>query len=355
MRAITPRAGTLRGLLLAASLMTAAACGGSPAAPDPAAQFAGQLRVVLDGGGAVKTLPAGESAAPTLEDRDAAGRIVTQAPSSYVWSSSDPDIVRAGAGGTLTAGPGLGHAVVTARAQDGRTATAHVWVQPPQGAPSAYRITLMYDASVPDVWRMEFDAAAARWEQVIRGALPEAPLVKSAPGVCGTVEGDPPEPPLSGIERGTRIWIRVTDSFDTSPYPEAVGGPCQHRPLPSPTVIFGRIAINGKVSIGQISLPRRRYLALHEMGHALGLAAVIQGPQPAWFDARADRHMGPMALEGYRRDSGVNVPHIQMGAGHWQALPKADVMGGIFQRISPVSAGGLMDIGYPAAWYGADE
>jgi hypothetical protein len=333
------------------AVVTVAGCGGSPAAPDPAAQPAAQLRIAAD---PVVSLTQGDGTTLAVEERDASGRIVTQPAGSYTWTSSDPGIVSAGAGGVLKAGPGLGQAIVTAQSASGLTAAARVWVQQPRGAPSAYRITLIYADNVPGPWRAELETAAARWEEVIRGDLPAA-VLNNDPHACPAAAGDPAPPPLTGIERGTRIFVRVSGSFDPDTYAEAVGGPCLHRPLPHPTTILGRISLNANKPLDGISAPRRRYLALHEMGHALGLAAVVQGFQPAWYDPKTGAHTGPMALEGYRREFGTPITELMTRGGHWHSPHVGDIMSAVLMRISWVSAGALMDLGYPAAWYGAHD
>ncbi len=64
-------------------------------------------------------------------------------------------------------------------------------------------------------------------------------------------------------------------------------------------------------------------------------------------------YKGPLALEGYRREFGASLTELVLpGSAHWPFA--GDVMSTAqLQRISFVSAGGLMDLGYPAAWHGA--
>ena len=328
-----------------------AGCGRTPAAPAQPAEDTPLLRIVAD---PVVTMTQGATLTLTLEERDAGGRIVTQAPDSYTWTSSEPGLVAVGAEGMLTAGPGFGQAVVTVRSVSGTTASARVWVQQPRGAPSAYRITLIYADNVPDDWRELLDAAAARWEEVIRAELPEA-ILNNQPHACNTAPGNPAPPPLTGVERGTRIFVSVSDGFPVDTYAEALGGPCLQRPLPHPTTILGRITLNAKKPLRDIPPGRRSYLALHEMGHALGLVAIVQGFQPPWYDPKTERYTGPMGLEGYRRDYGASVPDLIARGGHWPFY--GDIMGGgsTSSRISWASAGALMDLGYPATWYGAHD
>jgi hypothetical protein len=340
-----------RPLIAFGACLALAGCGRTPAAPAQPAEDTPLLRIVAD---PVVTMTQGATLTLTLEERDATGRIVTQASDSYTWTSSEPGLVAAGAGGVLTAGPGFGQAIVTARSVSGTAATARVWVQQPRGAPSAYRITLIYADNVPHEWRALLDVAAARWEEVIRGDLPEA-VLGNRPDSCPTAPGDPEPSLLTGIERGTRIFVKVSDSFPETAYVEAVGGPCLQRPLPHPTTILGRISLNAKKPFGDIPSGRRSDIALHETGHALGLVAIVQGLQPSWYDPKSGRHTGPLALEGYRRDFGASVGEITTSGGHWPFYGDIMSAGSATSRVSWASAGALMDLGYPATWYGAHD
>jgi hypothetical protein len=232
----------------------------------------------------------------------------------------------------------------------GLNAGVHVWVQPPPDAPSAFRITLVMAPDVPANFRGALAEAAALWESRIRDELPPATL-DGLPDRCLHPMGEHAPPPQTGVERGVRIYVGVSTDVDPHTYAEAFGGPCVQRPLPQPTTIFGRIALNGLKPLEQIPSPRLRYLALHEMGHALGLVAVVQGRQPDWYDAPTSSYRGPMGLEGYRREFGNSVAQISARGGHWPFA--GDVMGSEHPRISIVTVGALMDLGYPTGWYAA--
>jgi hypothetical protein len=89
------------------------------------------------------------------------------------------------------------------------------------------------------------------------------------------------------------------------------------------------------------------------MGHVLGLVGVVQGMTVPWYDAATRTYTGIMAREGYRRMSGGFPPSIApVTSGHWPFF--TDVMGSapFILAITPLSIGALMDLGYPAAWYG---
>lgn len=321
--------------VLAAGLFSS--CGGNPSAPAPTGEHP---RLTIRVEGAV-TLTVGQTLTVTVEETDASGRVVSNPPGSYTWSSSSTDVVDAG-GGVLRAGSDLGYALVTVRSASGLSAAVHVWVQPPPEAPSTFRITLHFADDVPQRFREGLEHAAAKWSQVIRAELPAA-----------TLDGltcNAPVPPLTGVERGVSLHVVVSDTFIPDTFAEAVGGPCVQRPLPRPTTILGRIALNRR-KLDEVHDGRLAYLSLHEMGHTLGLVGVVQGRQPEWLDPRGNRYKGPLGLEGYRREFGVQVNDLAMGGGHWH-FP-GDIMGSLNIRISPVSVGALMDLGYPTAWYGA--
>ena len=95
---------------------------------------------------------------------------------------------------------------------------------------------------------------------------------------------------------------------------------------------------------------------MHEIGHVLGLAGMsgINGEPFPWFDPRTSRYTGALALEGYRRVFGASVPYIETRQGdwHWGSFTGDMMTTPPSGPITSVSVGALMDIGYPAAWYG---
>jgi hypothetical protein len=322
-----------------------AACGGNPVEPSAGTPAGARLTVLGD---SVVTMSPGESLTLKVQETDTSGRVVESAQDTYTWTSSEPGTIAVVPGGVLRAGPGLGYSLIVVRAPSGVSASVHGWVQVPQGAPSPFRIALMYADDVPEAWRAALAQAAERWQQMIRGELPEASL-HAVEQRCPSV---PPIPPLTGVTRGVRIFVGVGHNFERNTYVEAVGGPCVQRPLPHPTTILGRIVLNADKPVEAIGSPRLRYVATHEMGHALGLVALIQGLQPWWFDPPSRVYKGPLGLEGYRREFGAQLPEIVLpGGAHWPFV--GDIMGAQVHRISFVSVGALMDLGYPAAWYGA--
>ena len=331
---------------LALTLAGVAACGGSgPTSPSPPG--GGSQTGLRIAGDAVIDFTRGESRALTVEELSGSTYVAKPA-ANYTWTTSDSSVATVSASGVVTTGPGLGQVVITATAADGKSAVGRLWVQRPENEPSTFRITLIFSDNIPDSWKPHFEWAAARWEQVIRAPLPPATLTNPPSNVCGNSAGAPPIPPLSGTTTGSVILIEWSTVGAG-----AFGGPCTHRGLPSPTTIFGRVTIARATPDLTNSI---RATALHEIGHALGLVAVIQGAQPPWFDLSANRYTGPYALEGHRRQFGSGPAFLDARAGHWWFWP--DVMNdgsiGSSVRITKVTVGALMDMNYPVAWYGAD-
>lgn len=326
---------------LAALMCLAAACGAStptnPGAGAPAA-----LAIVGD---SVITIEAGASRTLTVEQRDAAGRVVPTPASSYEWTTDRPEVLAVSAG-ELRAGELYGSAVITVTSPEGLAASVHVWVQPRPRA-GALRIKLIFADGVPDFWRRELAEAAGYWMRMMHAALPAVTL-NNPSHACGVAPGQPPVPPMLGVETGVRVYVGL-GTFPSRTYVEAVGGPCLQRPLPYPTTLLGAVTVNPD-KFGNIEPDRLRYLAYHEVGHALGLVGVVQGRQPDWFDATHESYRGPFGLEGFRRQTGVRASVIGVPGAHWPF--REDIMGNVGGNVDagPATIGGLMDLGYPVRW-----
>jgi hypothetical protein len=263
-----------------------------------------------------------------------------------------PAIATVGGDGTLRAAA-AGHGWVVIDVNDIARDSTPLRVLEPKGV---FKITAIYAPDVPPRWRAAIDSGARRWEETIRGELEPVTLNQSE-GVCSPVPDEPPLPTLSGVERGVILYVGQSRHFPPGTYAEAVGGPCLQRPLPIATTIFGQITLNRDKPVDAIPDFRLRYIAVHELGHVLGLVGVVQGEQPPWFVLQTGRYTGAMALEAWRRRFGVTPEALYSRAGaHWDPMPGvADVMisSGLSGEISTVSVGALMDLGYPIRWSGA--
>ncbi len=264
------------------------------------------------------------------------------------WSSEVEARVRVDADGVVHASDRPGHSWVFVEA-GGLRDSVGVWVQPPESAPSSFEITLYFEPGIPAWWPPALEAAAERWERGIRAELP-AIGVASLVDQCEHLVSGPPEL-RAGTESGVRIFVRVSAALPTNGMPRATGGVCASRGLPEPTTVLGLVTLNA-YSLSEQPPDDLAYLAHHEVGHALGLVGAVQGEEPAWLDVMAGEYRGHLALFGRYLDGQGEVSVFELGSnGHW---PFADLMGTPrAYTISHTTIGALMDLGYPAAWYGS--
>ena len=345
-----PTAGTaLRSGITATLLLVLASCGGEPSAPDEDIA-AVQLRPHQ-----LVHIAVGDTLRLFLSAQNARGNVA---------SIRSPDFsMRWSGGGAGDVDALLLHAAqvpssdwLVVETKSGARDSVYVVTYRPEGA---FHITLQFADDIPERWRAKLSWAADRWEQTVAGELPAVTLA-SAGGDCPTVPDEPASPAQTGVETGMRIYIGQSGNYPPGTYVEATGGPCVSRPLPAPTTIIGHIILNRDKPIDGIDDVRLTYLALHEMGHTLGLVGVVQGVQPPWFDRDSGTYTGAMALEGWRRlfGNGPTSLHVDGGA-HWKSDPLYDIMSaggggpGITGPISLATVGALMDLGYPATWSGA--
>jgi hypothetical protein len=113
-----------------------------------------------------------------------------------------------------------------------------------------------------------------------------------------------PQIVLEGTETGVRIAVLVSTAFPAGTYRAAVGGPCVQRGFPHPTTVVAVTTLNADKFADGIGTTRLRFVAHHEMGHALGLAGLVQGFSPPWLDPAPCAYRGHLALFGYHLDSG---------------------------------------------------
>lgn len=189
--------------------------------------------------------------------------------------------------------------------------------------------------------------AANRWAEIISQELGPVNLILPA-GACGDLIGFPP----TAINRTVRnILIQVTGAgLLTSVNAAGEGGPCGGFRSVSGLPIYGRVAINPQVvESAQESLFR---LALHEMGHVLGIGTVWRQTQRSLIAnpmSGDPRFVGSQGVAQYNAVGGVGAVPVQLGSlGHWrEGVLFEDFMnpnsGSI---ITPVTAAALADLGY---------
>ena len=335
------RSARIGGFLMASVVL--ASCEVNPVGPGAAENRPSGLRFIAD---PVVTMTQGETLTMRLEALGPGGRFTEQPAANYSWSSSNTSVIEVSAGVLRATNSGYGQAAITARSSDGQTAETLAWVQLPAHLPSTYRITLQFGENVPALWRDGFVTAAKRWQRVIRTSLPPAAIYDT--GACPPYEGRPSPRPPTGIETGTHVIVEVADHL---PGAGATGTPCLQRPLPNATAIYGRILINRNT----LQYESRAYSTpLHELGHVLGLVGLVRGSQPSWIDPRTGWYSGPFGIEGYRRLFGTAPPSLFRDGAHWDSVPDIMSSRNGAPRVTALTVGALMDLGYPAAWYGAE-
>lgn len=338
----------------AAAVTRAADDGSAPEAPESSddsdmgdASVPPEAAAILIDGPPLVTLSPHETLQLHLTVIDTSGAVLdTDVEPS--WSSEVRERVEVGDDGLLRAGDRPGHSWVTGEADDLRDSVA-VWIQPPESDPSTFDVTLHYGPGVPAWWPPALEAAVVRWKRAIRAALPTV-RVADLPDHCSQVTDQPPEL-RAGVESGVRIFVRVSDAFPTFGGPRATAGVCANRGLPSPTAAVGIVTLNA-FQLGDEPPDDLAYLAHHEIGHALGLVGVVQGEQPGWLGRANGTYQGHLALFGRTLDGDGEPSVLEFDSdGHWLF---ADLMGTPrAATISHTTIGALMDLGYPAAWYGS--
>lgn len=328
------------------------ACAGDPTSlPDAS-------RIVIPIAGVV-TLSGDETVRIRVEGRTEDGSPAAVDPDQITWTSSAPEIAapveETGDTVTLAATAAFGHTWVHARGPGSMHDSVGVWVQPAASVPSTYTLSLVFTDSVTPAWRERLTAAARRWEEVIRLELPEYALDTDEAVDCRSLYPTDEDPPTRVVrtERGTVVQVATSAEFfagqETVP---AAATACLQRPLPRLTSVYGYITINRAVE-PPADTTLFSFIAVHELGHALGLVGSMPGGTPPWFDAENRLYYGPLGLEGYRLALGGRRESLAVEGLHWAF--EGDVMSnrGYTPAITELAVGALMDLGYPAAWYGA--
>jgi CARDB/Bacterial pre-peptidase C-terminal domain/Leishmanolysin/Bacterial Ig-like domain (group 2) len=209
-----------------------------------------------------------------------------------------------------------------------------------------------------------FQAAADRWERIIRDDLVEVDFATNPVPKNQCADG---QDPFTGKIDDIRIYVNITDidgPFGTL----AQAGPCVVRGL-SDLPIIGSMEFDSEDLIRLESEDQMIPVVLHEMGHVLGIGTLwdrfglIRNPSlPS--NRGADTHfVGPLAIEafddagGTTYTGGAKVPVENLaGEGsadsHWREavlgfeLMTPNLNGGITNPLSAISIQSLADMGY---------
>jgi hypothetical protein len=229
---------------------------------------------------------------------------------------------------------------------------------------SNFTIDLVYIFTPSAAAQAAFDAAKARWEQVITGDLADVTL--SSPidiGPC-TSTGAPLN--ASGTIDDLRIYVELK-AEDGVGGVLAAAGPCVLRTTGTRLTMIGTMFFDTADLPSLIANNELTDVVTHEMGHVLGYGTLwepIPGLWPTNFlTATATPttvgHTGSAALNSFinlNNGSGTTVPvEDQGGAGtarsHWsEPLFASELMTGFISgNVRPLSAtsiGSIQDLGY---------
>lgn len=242
---------------------------------------------------------------------------------------------------------------------------------------SGFSLEFVFDASVPQSVRTVLESAAAKWSSVIVGDVPDVNVFLPASTCVG-----------SSIASGTysiddvRVVVRVTP-IDGLGGQLGRAGPCYYRsggPNGAPAV--GTFTLLGGVELDVADIASLEAndalspLALHELGHVLGLGTfwsaldLVLNPATAPVcdqPGRDTRYRGIGAVARYTQMTGLagrDVP-VEAGGGcatanvHWrETVFSQEVMTGYLSAgpapLSRVTVGALEDLGFLVSEAGAD-
>ena len=212
-----------------------------------------------------------------------------------------------------------------------------------------YDIQFVFGPNVTSAQRQLFRDAAARWEQVIRGDLPNTPLNKRS-NLCG--QG---EPAFNGTVDDIVIYAEVGPR-DGRGGVLASAGPCLTRSGNGLTT-YGVMNFDSADSNG----PELFETILHEMGHVLGIGTLwtrfgltnYGGGCPS-----NPRYTGSNAVSEWRSLGGSGSVPVEAGGGggtacgHWDEgvfgneLMTGFSEGSASEPLSRLTIGSLQDMGY---------
>jgi hypothetical protein len=236
--------------------------------------------------------------------------------------------------------------------------TAH-GVGEPDG--DGYNIQLIFLSSVTPSQHAAFTNAAARWESIITGDLPNVAVIFDA-GECGSNS-----PALNQVVDDVFIYVTL-EPIDGQGGVLASAGPCRVRGAVPRLPITGRMRFDVADVANLESNGAFEAVILHEMGHVLGIGTLwnflglLQNPSLP-DSPGADTHFsGSSAISAFDMVGGssylgakVPVENTQGGSGtrdgHWrESIMDNELMTGFLDSgpnpLSIVTIFSLQDLGY---------
>src|SRR5438132_1020296 len=300
--------------------------------------------------------------APAVVVRDAASFPVPNVAVTFAVASGGGSVTGAnattGSDGVATVGSWtvqLGTNTLTATAS-GSGITGNPVTLAATGVSAAYHIDVRYLTAVTPAQREAFDSAAAQWERLIYGDVPDE-LASFPAGTCG-----PGTPVINEIIDDIIIYVRL-DSIDGPGKILGQAGPCLVRDQsfqPGVGVMhFDTADVAGLLAAGQFDEVVR-----HEMGHVLGFGTIWQllslvpgagGTDPHFVGAQATAAFDRNGGQPYSAGAKVPVENCcgpGTRDGHWREtvfdteLMTGFLNGGVPNPLSVITTASMGDLGY---------
>jgi hypothetical protein len=236
------------------------------------------------------------------------------------------------------------------------------------GTLSQFTIDLRFIGTPPADLRDEFVRAATRWMQIIVASLPDATVSLTAGG--GGQCNAPQMPAVNQIVDDLIIYASIT-VIDGPGKILGSAGPCSERLNGDkfPTTGYMEFDVDDAAVFNETG--RFFTIALHEMGHVLGIGTVwnsrglitgVGGVDPVYTGAGAVTEWPTLGISY----AGTPVPAENEGSGgtrdvHWrESVLDSELMTGyvegpgVTMPLSRVTVGALADLGYVVDLSGAD-
>jgi hypothetical protein len=236
------------------------------------------------------------------------------------------------------------------------------------GGGTGFAITLCYTTTMTTAQRNAFDAAAARWAQVITGDL-SAILLQSNANECGT------HPSTNLVVDDLLIFVSV-GPIDGVSGTLGQAGPCRVRDLTGFSPVSGVMEFDVADMAVMEANGRLGSVILHEMGHVLGIGTIwealglLQNPGTVGGTLRDVSYSGTNGIAGFNAiggatyTGGAKVPVENTGGegtmnGHWrESLLSNELMTGFISGatnpLSLLTVRSLQDLGYTVSTAAAD-
>lgn len=306
--------------------------------------------------------------APSVRVRDLEGRPLAGVPVTFAATAG---------GGTVTGATTVTDAEGVARAGSwtlGATAALNTLTATAAGASApavftasgcagngaGYVLTLCYTTAVPASQRAAFEAAAARWQEIITQDLPDVRFALGA-GECGMTS------PAFQLDVDDLLIFVGVDDLDGPGGILAAAAPCVMRTAGGlPVLGLMRFDSSDVATMEGVGLLRG--VILHEMGHVLGIGTrwsafgLLASPSPVGGPVSDTYFAGSGGIAGFDKiggdayTGGRKVPVENTGPGgtinaHWRESPLAsELMTGWVNPgampLSQLTVRSLADLGY---------